>query len=86
VVDVMLRRAGDSAEALVELLEKHGFRPFLFDLRMGRFGSKFKVTAAGSVHDAIAKDWGDVLFAKPDSKLYKERIVPSLAAGSTRER
>ena len=81
VIDVMLRRAGDSAEALVELLDKRGFRPFLFELRIGRFGSEFKIAAAGSVHDAIAKDWGDVLFAKPDSKLYRERIAPSLASG-----
>jgi FkbM family methyltransferase len=78
VNDAMLRRAGDSAEALVELVEKHGFRPFLFDLLVGRYGSELKVTAAGSVHDAIAQDWRDLLFVKPDSKLYRERIAPSL--------
>lgn len=81
VNDVMLRRAGDSAVALVELLEKHGFRPFIFDLRIGRFGSEFRITAADSVHDAVAKQWGDVLFAKPGSNLYRERIAPSLVAG-----
>lgn len=81
VNDGMLRRAGDSAGALVDLLEKHGFRPLKFDLRIGRFGSEFRVTAAGSVHDVIAQDWRDILFAKPDSRLYRERIAPALAAG-----
>ena len=81
VIDVMLRRAGDSADALIELLETHGFRPFLFELRIGRFGSNFRITAAGSVQDLTAKDCGDVLFAKPDSKLYRERIAASLVTG-----
>jgi len=79
VNDAMLRRAGDSAEALSELLGTHGFRPLMFELGIGRFGTEFRVTAVRSVHDAFAEHWRDVLFAKPDSKLYCERIAPSLA-------
>ena len=45
VNDFMLRRAGDSAEALFELLTKHGFRPLVFDLRRSRFQTKFTITA-----------------------------------------
>jgi FkbM family methyltransferase len=75
VNDAMLRRAGDSAEALFELMERHRFRPLLFELRTGRFRREFKITAPGSFRDAIADGWRDVLFVTPDSKLYRERIA-----------
>lgn len=75
VNDVMLRRAGDSAEALLKLLKKHGFCPFRFDLWRGRFRSELKLTAAGSVDNAIANGWRDLLFVKPDSQLYRQRIA-----------
>ena len=76
VNEVLLQRAADSAEVLFELLEKHGFRPLIFDLRTGRFGSEFRITVAGSGRDAIAEGWRDVLFAKPGSNLYRERVAP----------
>jgi hypothetical protein len=76
-----LRRAGNSAEALVKLFEKRGFHPLTFDLQFGHYGGELKVTAAGSVADAIVNEWRDVLFVKPNSKLCRERIAASLAAG-----
>jgi len=81
VNDSMLRRAGDSAEALFELLTKHGFRPLVFDLRRSRFQTKFTITA-GSWREAIGKDWRDFLFAKADSELCRQRIAPVLSTGS----
>ena len=81
VNDAMLRRAGDSAEAVFELMERHGFRPLLFELRTGRFRREFQITVPGSFRDAIAKDWHDVLFVQPDSKLSRERIASSLEGG-----
>jgi FkbM family methyltransferase len=76
VNDVMLRPAGDPAE-LVALLEEHEFHPLFFDRRIGRFGSELNLTD-GSVRDAIAKDRRNLLFAKPESKIYFERITPLL--------
>jgi FkbM family methyltransferase len=77
----LLRQAGDSAEALFKLLTRHGFRPFTFNLRRGRFQTSFMITGVESFRDAIPKDWCDFLFAKTDSKLYRERIAPLLALG-----
>ncbi|MFI5461014.1 MAG: FkbM family methyltransferase [Isosphaerales bacterium] len=77
----LLRQAGDSAEALFELLTRHGFRPFVFNLQRGRFQTKLMVAGFDSFRNAMPEDWCDFLFAKPDSKLYRERIAPLLALG-----
>jgi len=77
----LLQRAGDSPEAFYDLMTKHGFRPFTFDLERSRFQTKLAMRAVQSFRDALPKDWRDFLFAKPGSKIYQERIVPSLAAG-----
>jgi FkbM family methyltransferase len=76
----LLRRAGDSPEGLFELLTKHGFRPFTFELRSGRFQTDLAITAVESFTDAIPEDWRDFLFAKPTSKIFRERIAPLLTA------
>jgi len=77
----LLRRAGDSPEALFELLTKHGFRPLTFDLRRGRFRTELGIAAVASFREAIPEDWRDFLFAKPDSKIYRDRIAPWLTTG-----
>ena len=41
----LLRLAGDSHEALGELMAGHGFRPLAFDVRRDRFGSQLAVKA-----------------------------------------
>jgi FkbM family methyltransferase len=74
----LLRRAGDSPEALFELLTKHGFRPFTFELRSGRLQTNLAITEVESFRDAIPADWRDFLFAKPTSRIYRERIAPIL--------
>ncbi len=76
----MLQRAGDSSEALLQLLASRGFQPFRHNLQVGRFGSFFSVEPAPSDHNLIPEDWEDFLFVKPESRFYHERIVPYLAA------
>ncbi len=76
----MLQLAGDSSEALLELLASHGFQPFRHDLQVGRYGSRFSVKPAPSGRDLIPEDWEDYLFVKPDSRFYHERMVPYLGA------
>ena len=73
----LLRRAGDSPEALFDLMHRHSFRPFTFDLRHGRFRTRLEIRDA--LHAPIPEEWRDFLFAKPDSKIYRERIAPSLS-------
>ena len=80
VSTALLRRAGDSPEELFELLKKYGFRPFTFQLNIGRFQTKLAITAIESYSDAITDDWRDFLFAKPTSKIYRERIFPVMTA------
>ena len=77
----LLRRAGDSPEALCELMTKHGFRPFTFDLERGRFQTKLTIRTIESFCAVLPEDWRDFLFAKPGSKIYQERIAPSFATG-----
>ena len=80
VNDSMLARAGDSADALFELLSSHGFRPFRYELAIGRYGSDLSIKAVQTFRDAVDPAWKDFLFAKPDSRLYRERIAPVLDA------
>jgi FkbM family methyltransferase len=80
VNDSMLRRAGDSADSLFELLSSHGFRPLRYELRAGRFRTDFRIEAVLSFRDALAPDGSDFLFARPGSRLYRERIAPALSA------
>jgi FkbM family methyltransferase len=83
VNDSMLRRAGDSADSLLELLSSHGFRPFRYELRTGRFGTDFLIDEVPSFQDALLPDGSDFLFAKPGSRLYRERIAPALSASGS---
>ena len=76
----LLRRAGDSPEALFELLRKHEFQPFTCELRRGRLRANLAITAVESFGDAIPENWRDFLFAKPTSITYRERIAPLLSA------
>ena len=76
----LLQRAGDSPEALFELLRKHEFQPFTFELRRGRLRANLVITAVESFGDAVPDHWRDFLFAKPTSKTYRERIAPLLTA------
>ena len=76
----LLERAGDSPEALFELLRKHEFQPFTCELRRGRLRADLAITAVESFGDAVPDHWQDFLFAKPTSRTYRERIAPLLTA------
>jgi FkbM family methyltransferase len=78
----LLQRAGDCPEALFELLRKHGFYPFTFELRSSRFRTDLAITAVESFDDAMPENWRDFLFAKPRSKIYRERIASMLTSHS----
>lgn len=80
VNDSMLQRAGDSADSLFDLLSSHGFQAFRYELRIGRFGTDFLIDAVPSFRDALDPDGNDFLFAKPKSRLHRERIAPALSA------
>jgi FkbM family methyltransferase len=86
VNDLTLRPAGDPVE-LAAFLEKHGSHLLFFDRRIVRSGKELRVTAPrGSAHDAIGKDRRNLLFAKLESKIYRERITPSLVAPEPQDR
>jgi FkbM family methyltransferase len=74
----LLRRAGDTPESFYELVTKHGFRPFAFELERGRFRTALVIRAVDSFDDALPDNWCDFLFAKPGSTIYAERIAPLL--------
>lgn len=73
----LLRLAGNSPEELIDLMSQHGFRPLAFDLCRDRFRTRLTINnAVESFHNGTPKDWDDLLFVKPDSNVYRERIVP----------
>jgi FkbM family methyltransferase len=72
----LLRLAGDSPEAVFELMGPHGFRPLVFDLRRKRFGTHLTIAGVESPLDAIPEDgWRDFVFVKPASRIFGERIA-----------
>ena len=76
----LLRRAGDSPEALFELLMKHGFRPFTFELRRGRFRTDLAITAVESFSDAIPENSARFFVRETDLDNLPRGIAPLLAA------
>jgi hypothetical protein len=84
VNDDMLRRAGDSVELLDEMLQGHGFQPYKVDLGRERFSRPIRITGPIPLREAIADHWRDMLFLKPESKFYRERIAPIVVAPGRR--
>jgi FkbM family methyltransferase len=80
VNEAMLRRAGDSSAALYQAVAKYGFRTYTFEVRRSRFRARLAITECKSFLEARHDDLHDVLFAKPDSRIYAERIAPYMAS------
>jgi FkbM family methyltransferase len=78
VNDQFLRRAGNSADELFHVMAEHGFESFSFALQAGRFRQKLILRRLYSWSEHENKDWIDVLFARPQSQIYKTRLLPAL--------
>jgi FkbM family methyltransferase len=81
----LLARAGDSLTALYEVVARHGFRPFHFAVRRGPFWSNLAVAELKSFPDSPREERTELLFAKPDSKIFRDRVAPYLTSDTREE-
>lgn len=72
----LLRKAGESPEAVFDLFAGRGYQPYRLSLRRTRFTRTLWLS---KVEPIGGEDGYDVLLANPDSRLYRERIVPLLS-------
>ena len=77
VNEFLLGKAGDSPAIVFELFAGHGYRPYQLSLQRTRFGRKLSISRAECVG---GEEGYDILFANPDSRLYRERLVPLLSS------
>jgi FkbM family methyltransferase len=70
-----LRRAGDSRAALYERAAQHGLQPFSLAVRRGRLWARFAITELKTLPNAPLAEVRDVLFAKPDSRIFDNRMA-----------
>jgi FkbM family methyltransferase len=77
--------AGHSLAALYELVAKYGFRPFRFEVRRGRLWADLAITELKSSRDAPLEERSGLLFAKPDSKIFRDRVAPYLTSDTKKE-
>jgi hypothetical protein len=74
-----LERAGSSAEELHRLIERHGLKPFAFELSEGRMSRRLVVTP---LPGALEADQYDCLFMRPGSA-FVDRLSSKLPANVT---
>jgi FkbM family methyltransferase len=79
VNESLLGKAGESPETVFGLFTSRGYRSYQFSLQRTRFARVLSISRAECRGGA---DGYDVLFANPNSRLYRERIVPLLPGGA----
>jgi FkbM family methyltransferase len=72
----LLSKAGESAETVFDLFAGRGYRPYRLSLQRTRFARILSISKAEHIG---GEEGYDVLLANPDSRLYRERIVPLLS-------
>ncbi len=79
IADDMLRRAGHSREEVHSLMDSHGFVALGIEIHSRRWRKDWNLVALSG---PLRVDKYDALFVRPNSRLYRERIVPALDSSS----
>jgi FkbM family methyltransferase len=75
VNESLLRKAGESPEAVFDLFASRGYHPYRLSLRRTRFTRTLWFSKAKYID---GEDGYDVLLVNPNSRLYRQRIAPLL--------